>query len=70
MASPSVERNKSRKKRSFVWKYFKEEDSKSNGRAVVCQVEDCNDKIDTVDYSTGPMISHLKIKHGIFVNFF
>ena len=65
----SKQRTKSRKKRSYVWKYFDEptNETKSNGRVVLCTVEGCTDKIETTDYSTASMISHLKLKHGIFV---
>lgn len=66
------ERVKSRKKRSYVWKFFEEQvsESKSNGRVVLCQIHDCTEKIETADYSTAAMITHLKLKHGIFVNIF
>lgn len=63
----SKERIKSRKKRSYVWKFFDEQtdETKSNGRVVLCKVEGCSEKIETSDYSTAPMITHLKLKHGI-----
>ncbi len=57
----------SRKKRSWVWEYFLEDTSVPNSlaRTVICKVENCEEKIESYDSSTNPLIFHLHSKHGL-----
>jgi hypothetical protein len=57
-----------RKKKSWAWEYFVEEESSSVVRILNCQIAGC--KVPKIElkkgnYSTNPMLNHLKVEHRL-----
>ncbi len=68
--SPEADRKRvvKRKKKSFVWNYFKEELSETE-KILHCEISGCSESIiktNLGNYSTNPMLNHLKNVHHLF----
>lgn len=70
--SPEQEKKRivKRKRKSFVWQHFIEEETESSTEKILrCKVEGCINpliKTNISNYSTNPMINHLKNVHQMF----